>query len=254
MYSRAAFPVLVIFLLVAAVIYSTATMAAPACKGPNKNDPGCAEPAPEPEPPPADPIVVESVSVDWFAGKMILRGSGLSADPLAVTIGGSADDLTNEPVSDSQLELPFDSVFAAEVNQAGNYVLQVAGNVIGAIYFKGAVVDADATGCPCEDGWSQAPIGWGSQSAQCAAIDTVGQQDLAATIYTNPDDTLVYPQFPIGAAFVAGDPARSVCRLVQVGSDATVTDLVLEPINQDQQSECAALLTANICDTVTVVP
>ena len=120
------------------------------------------------------------------------------------------------------------------------------------------MVNPAATGCPCEDGWSLAPygplIGWGSQPAQCVAIDTPTQKDLAATVYTDPEDLLVYPHYPIGAAYVAGDPVHSVCRLVQVDDDTTVTDLVVAPINQGQQAECAVLLTNQLCDSVSELP
>ena len=78
--------------------------------------------------------------------------------------------------------------------------------------------------------------------------------DFSGPALSDPTDPGVYPQFPIGASFYPGEPDDSVCRLVQVNADATAFDLVLERINETQQATCAAVLAAQICDTVTPIP
>ena len=52
--------------------YQASVQAAPACKGPNKNDPGCAQEAA------AAAAVVDSVTVDWFNQALVVRGSGFT--------------------------------------------------------------------------------------------------------------------------------------------------------------------------------
>jgi hypothetical protein len=120
------------------------------------------------------------------------------------------------------------------------------------------VVDPAATGCPCEVDWI-AELGtlYTDKVTECLEIPGPGVNDIAdisGTILSNAADPAAYPQFPIGASFYPGDPASSVCRLVQVNADASVVDLVNQGINENQQADCAAALKTNVCATVTTLP
>jgi hypothetical protein len=66
--------------------------AAPACKGPNKNDPSC--PGTEPAAAPAL-AVVDSVTVDWLNQWLAIRGTGFT-DQTQFTLGGSAQWTSTE--------------------------------------------------------------------------------------------------------------------------------------------------------------
>jgi hypothetical protein len=209
-------------------MFSANALAAPACKGPNKNDPGCDEPAAEePAPTPGTPVV-DSATVDCAA--------------LAATT-----------VSSSEVEIPFDADVAAEVSTQGNYLLNVDGTDVLSIYIKSQIIDTAATGCPCEADWASdlGVLGlWGPLDTQCLEIEGLGTNDaadIAGTVLSVPNDPATYPQFPIGAAFIPGDPISSVCRLVQVEGDATTTDLVNMRINENQQATCATSLKSHIC-------
>jgi len=224
---------------------------APACKGPNKNDPGCsseevAAPAPAPDP---VSVIVENITVDWFNQKITLRGAGLTGATDFV-LGGSAP-LTPSSVTDTVVDINFDADIAGEVDRAGNYLFKVDGVNVLSLFFKSQVIDPAATGCSCDVPWANALVGyWGSLDTQCLEIpgpQTNDVADIAGTVLSVPNDPSVYPQYPIGAAFIPGDPVSSVCRVVQANGDASVDELVNLRINENQQAACAASLKANIC-------
>ena len=228
------------------------TLAAPACKGPNKNDAGCNTDSGDSEPPvEAASSSVDSAVVDWLNEKVTLRGSALDT-VVDFTLGGSTT-LSISPISPSEVDIPFDSLVAGEVTIAGNYALKADGTDIVSIYFKSQVVDAAAVGCPCDGDWSTELSGlWGTPEAECLEIAGPGSNDIAdiaGTVLTDPNDPSVYPQFPIGASFYPGDPVNSSCRLVQVNGDATTSELVKFRINEAQQADCAASLKVNVCAT-----
>ena len=127
--------------------FQASVQAAPPCKGPNKNDPGC-NPAPA-----AASAVVESVTVDWLNEKMVVRGSGFTGST-SFLLGSSASPLGTANVTDAQLDLPFNSDMAAEVTSQGNYNLQVDGSVQLSVFVESQVIDPAATGCPCETNWT----------------------------------------------------------------------------------------------------
>jgi len=222
----------------------TAT-AAPACKGPNKNDPGCAIAAAVP------PALADSVTVDWLNQKLVVRGSGftlttalvLGDEPVAATL-----------VSDTQLDVPFSAAVAAEVVTAGSYNLFVDGVMQLTIYIESQVIDPAATGCPCAVDWADS-LGTLYTDKVTDCYEILGPAlndaaDIAGTILFDPSDSTVYPQYPISASFYPGDPESSVCRLVQVNSNATVVDLTRLRINENQQANCADALKVNVCATV----
>lgn len=98
---------------------------------------------------------------------------------------------------------------------------------------------------------------WGTPSADCLEIQGPSTNDIAdisGTIFSDYPAGIVFPQYPIGASFYPGDPDSSVCRLVEVNSDATSTDLVNKRINENQQAACAVELKANVCATLTSFP
>lgn len=240
------------------LMFQIEATAAPACKGANKNDPGCPD-AVEPPPEPVSAVsaaIVDSVSVDWINQQLIVRGTGLAA-VTAFSIGSSVP-LATANVTDTLLDIPFNTAFASAVTLKGNYVLKADGADVISIYFKSEVVDPAATGCPCSTEWATSLGGlWGSQETQCLEIEGPGVNDAAdisGTILTDPNDPSVYPQYPIGAAFLPSDPVGSTCRLVQVDGDATVSDLVQVRINEGQQAACAATLKTNICASSTPAP
>lgn len=227
--------------------FSTTGFAAPGpCQGPNKNDPGCNDPPPPP--PPA--IVINSATVDWFNEKITLRGDALDTATDFVLAGSVP--ITPLDVSASEVNLPFDTDVANAVPDKGNYQLNIDGTDVLSLFVKSQIVASDATGCPCEATWNT-EIG-GQQAPECIQLlgnSSPDSADIAGTVYTDPLDITVYPQFPFGASFNPNDPVNSVCRLVQVDADATVTELANFRINETQQEECALLLTTTYCASVT---
>jgi len=222
-------------------------MAAPACKGPNKNDPGCPGAAVEPPPP---PVVVDSITVDWMNETLVVRGSGFTGST-SFLLASSETPLVTANVTDTKLDIPFSSVIATEVPSQGNYKLDIDGSIQLSVYVESQIIDPSATGCPCESAWS-AELGglWGPQNSECLEIVgllTNDPADIAGTVLTDFEDATTYPHYPIGASFIPGDPDNSVCRLVQVNGDASIDELVNLRINETQQEDCALLLKANIC-------
>jgi hypothetical protein len=223
--------------------------AAPACKGPNKNDPGCNEVIPAEPDPVVVVAVVDSVSVDWLNEKLTVRGSGF-AGSTNFLLGSSVTPLATSLISDTEVDIDFSAVIAAEVKSQGNYNLVVDDAVQLSVYVESQVIDPAADGCPCETdlAWSTA-LGslWGPQNTEC--LEFVGvlsndPADIAGTVLSDPPDGT---SFPIGASFYPGEPENSTCRLVQVNGDASLIELVNRRINETQQVECALLLQNYIC-------
>ncbi len=246
-----------LFLLIT-LLCSAAVTAQPACKGPNKNDPGCpgAEDPPVEEPPVEEPPVealpedaVKNASVDWLNEAVVIRGTGLSAAS-EFRIGGSAP-LTPSSASDTEVVIDFDASLEAEVNQAGNYVLFADGAAVLNLYFESSVVDASDGTCPCEPDWLATPgTRWGASDTTCIDIPGPGDKDfadIAGTVLDASLDTSVYPQYAIGAAFLPGEPSDSLCRLVQINGDGSQVELVNFRINESQQADCAIELRTNVC-------
>jgi len=214
--------------------YQASVQAAPACKGPNKNNPGCGEETA----PVVAAAVVDSVTVDWFNQALIVRGSGL-AGATTFVLGNSAA-LGVASVADTELDIPFSTDMATEVTSQGNYNLVVDGTVQLSVFMESLVIDQSATDCPCETDWaSELGSLWGPPLNTTDCLETA--HDIAGTI----DDTDF--SFVIGASFSA-DPDSSVCRLVQINkADASTEDLVNLRINENQQADCAAVLNTYIC-------
>ena len=219
------------------------------CQGPNKNNPGC----PGTEPAPASTAVISSVTVDWVNQQIIVRGSGFVPGSTSFTLGSSAVAMVAAGGSDTETYLPFDADMAAQVLTEGNYALAVDGVIQLSAYIEAQVVDPAATGCPCEADWIiELGALWGKQDAECLEIEgplSNDAADIAATILTDPLDPGVAPVYPIGAAFNPAEPTSSVCRLARVNADASTDTLVDLRINEIQQADCAALLTAQVCTT-----
>ena len=238
------------------ILHVSVFAAPPPCKGPNKNDPGC--PGAEPSP---STIIVDSATVDWLNHKITVRGSALNTGATFL-LGGTLLDPppTISPVD--ELEIPFNDDVASEVTNQGNYLLNIDGADVLSIFVKSQVVDTAAMGCPCKTTWKIELSGvWGTAHADCLEIlgpndnDTA---DISGIVLSNPvaepTDPDYYPQFPIGASFIPGDPINSVCRLVRVDIDASTTDLLSLRINEIQQAECASLLKDKVCATTTQLP
>jgi len=220
------------------------------CQGPNKNDPGC--PGTQ-EPVAAAAAVVDSVTVDWFNQRLVVRGSGFTGTT-EFLLGGNVTPLSTANVSDTLVELPFDANLASEVVSEGNYNLLVDGAVALSVYIESSIIDPAAAGCPCEATWSAtAAINWGTPATDCVEVEGPAANDIAdiaGTVLSDPLDPTVYPWYPIGASFYPGIPTDSYCELAQVDSDATVTELIHLPINENQQADCATLLKANVCNPI----
>jgi len=222
-------------------------VAAPAGKGPNKNEPAAATIT--------SSGPVDSVTVDWLNQKLVVRGTGLDT-VAAFTLGGSAPLATTD-VTTSALDIPFDSTVAGVVTASGNYALAADGATVMSVYFKSDVVDPSAGGCPCSTVWAGTLPRWGSPDTACLEIVGPGSNDvadIAGTVLSDPNDPSVYPQYPFGASFQPGDPVNSVCQLVQVNGDATTSELVNSRLNETQQADCATLVKANVCATTTPAP
>jgi len=233
--------------------FAVAAWSAPACKGPNKNDPGCAESQAL-----AGSATVDSVTVDWLNQKLVVRGSGF-ADTTEFLLGGGATPLTKANLTDTQLDLPFNGDVAAEVLMPGDYNLFVDGAMQLTVYMKSQVIDPAASGCTCSGDWAILLPGslYTDRVTDCLEIAGTGTNDIAdisGTILSDVNDAGVYPQYPIGASFYPGDPENSVCRLVQIDPDATVEDLLTVRINESQQADCAIELKSNVCLTVNGQP
>ncbi len=227
------------------LVMQSSALGAPACKGPNKNDPGC------PQEPAPSAAVVDSVTVDWLGEKLTVRGSGFDVGVTSFLLGSGAMPLGPVTGSATEVYIPFDSVIALEVVSQGNYSLIVDGAVQLSVYIESQIVDPAAATCPCTTGWD-AELGslWGSHDTQCLEIEGPGVNDIAdisGTVLTDPVDSSVYPHYAIGASFYPGDPHSSVCRLVQINGDASTTEWVNERINETQQENCAEVLKMNIC-------
>jgi hypothetical protein len=239
---------LVVLLLMGA--FQASVLAAPACKGQKKNDPGCDQEAA------AAPVVVDSVTVDWLNEKLVVRGSGLAGATNFVL--GNSVSLGVASVTDTELDIPFNLDMADEVLSQGNYNLKVDGAVQLSVFIESQIIDPGDTGCPCQADWTLEPaVKWGIPSADCLEIEGPFSNDIAdisGTIFSDYPVGAAYPQHPIGASFYPGEPDSSVCRLVEVNSDATTTDLVNKRINENQQATCATELKANVCATVTLFP
>ncbi|MDX1460602.1 MAG: hypothetical protein R3348_06045 [Xanthomonadales bacterium] len=234
------------FALQPAILY-----AAPPCKGPNKNDPGCG--AEEPAPP---PVVVDSVEVDWFNQSLVVRGSGLSG-VTSFGLGGFAGPLATANVTDIELDLVFNADMAGEVLQAGSYALTADGTQQLTVFIDSQIVDPAAAGCPCDTDWQATLASWGTPETECLEIEGPGSNDpadISGTVLTDPVDPAVYPHFPVGASFYPGLPNDSVCRLVQVNADASLNEIVNLRINETQQADCRALLATNVCSVITPLP
>ena len=233
---------LFLFLL---VVLNDPAYSAAACKGPNKYDAGC----PEAGAAAAVPVAVDNATVDWFNQKIILRGSGLSG-AAEFKLGGSSA-LAFNTLDDTVVELAFDNTLAGEVDQQGNYVLKVDGSSVLSLFFVSEIVSPAVTECPCETPWSAELASlWGPKNTQCLEIPGTGANtyvDIAGTILSDPTDAAVYPQYPIGAAFVPGNPVSSVCRLVKIETNLAETEIVNLRINEGQQATCAAALKSNVC-------
>ncbi len=236
-------------------LLSGAALAAPPCKGPNKNDPGCV--TEEPPVAAAGTVVVDSVSVDWLAQALVVRGADLDT-VTAFGLGGSATPLPTQNVTPTQLEIPFGADLAGEVLGPGSYALTADGTGVLTVFVEAQIVDPTATGCPCEADWASALGGlWGTPESDCLEVEGPGANDpadISGTVQTDPTDPTVYPLYPIGASFYPGEPLDSVCRLVQVNADATQADLVNVQINELQQADCRTALAANVCATITPIP
>ena len=237
-------------------LFQGVASAAPACKGANKYDPGC----PGTEEPPAAAVaaaVVDSVTVDWFNQRLVVRGSGFTG-ATEFLLGGNPTPLAKENVTDPQVELPFNADLAAEVAGEGNYNLVVDGAVALSVYIEAQIIDPAAIGCPCGTDWATALAGlWGTPETACYEVAGPASNDIAdisGTVLSNPLNEAVYPHYPIGASFYPGAPADSYCALVQIDGDATATELVRMPINELQQADCAAVLDAQVCASITTLP
>ncbi len=140
----------VAFLLMFA--FQASLLAAPACKGQNKNDPGC-EPA-------VATAVVDSVTVDWLNQKLVVRGSGFTGST-SFLLGSSTAPLVTTNVTNSQLDIPFaqpGEEIAAEVTLQGNYNLEVDGAVQLSLYIESQVRDLAIIKVPMTHSLQQHPI------------------------------------------------------------------------------------------------
>ncbi len=244
-----------LFRLAGSVIFlglvSTGSFAAPGpCQGPNKNDPGCNDPPPPPPPPSA----VNSAMVDWENQRITVRGESLDL-ATEFSLGGGAL-ITPIDVAPEEVNLPFSTAVADAVSIKGNYQLNIDGTNVLSLFVKSQIIATNATGCPCENGWSVELAGL-QQAPECLEILGLASPDtadIAGRIYTDPTDPAVYPQYPFGASFIPSDPVNSVCRLVQVNGDGTTSELVNFRINETQQEECATILKNNYCATTTPLP
>ena len=234
------------------VLFTTSSlMAAPACKGPNKNDPGCD--VAEPSTLGADSV--DSVTVDWFNQVLVVRGTDIDAATDWV-LGGSPALANATVINPDMVEIGFDADIAAQVQGGGSYLLTADGNAQLTIYIEHQIIDPAATGCPCQTTWAaQIPDWVGPTDTACLEISGPGSNDQAdiSGTYT-PVDVLEDPQFSFAASFNPGDPANSVCQLIQVNPDLTVVELVNVQINENQQADCRDELAANACFSITPVP
>jgi hypothetical protein len=236
-------------ILVFTFALSSAALAAPdPCKGKNRDNPEC-NGGEEPLAPGS--ALVESVTVDWFNQKLVLRGSDLDTAG-SYALGASAA-LATANVSPTELDIAFSSDLAAEVTARGSYNLVVDGTAQLTVFVESQIIDPGAAGCPCETDWDTelSALGlWGGQDTECIEVTGPAANDpadIAGTVLSDPLDDTVYPHFPIGASFYPGDPDNSVCRLVQVNGDATTAELVNSRINETQQAACATVLNSNVC-------
>lgn len=239
-------------LLLIQFIFINSVYSAPACKGPNKNDPGCVTAAAAP------PVSVNKVQADWINEVILVEGANFSGST-TVTIAGAPATINAQ--TPTQLDVKFPPL------SQGNHNLVVsdapsASSASLSFYAKSELVDPDLTGCPCVTAWaSELGALWNptTRVTECYELSPGGAgnpEDIAGTVLTNPTDPSVYPQYPIGAAFTE-DPNESVCQLTEVDTSSSVpvpTDLVKIRINRTQQGDCRNSLVANICGSVTPVP
>lgn len=239
------------------VFTTSSLMAAPPCKGPNKNNPGC--PGTEDPPPPPESLLaanmVDSVTVDWLNLVLVVRGIGIDATT-DWFLGGSPS-LSNVTVIDANtVEIGFDADLAAEVQGAGSYLLTADGNVQLSIYSEYKIIDPAATGCPCQATWAGQIPYWGSPTdTECVEVVGPGGNDPADISGTYvPADPLTESQYAFGASFYPGEPENSVCRLVQINPNLSTADLVNLQINENQQVACRTALVGTACSSIITLP
>jgi hypothetical protein len=92
--------------------FQASVLAAPACKGQSKNDPGCNQEVA------AAAVVVDSVTVDWLNEKLVVRGSGLAGATTFVL--GNSVSLAVPIMTDTELD-------NAPVKQTGPWNQQSSG-------------------------------------------------------------------------------------------------------------------------------
>ena len=240
-------------LLLIQFTFINSAYSAPACKGPNKNDPGCATAAAA-----APPVSINKVQVDWLNEVILVEGANFSGST-TVTIAGAPATINAQ--TPTQLDIKFPPLTKGNHNLVVSDAPSASSDSL-SIYTKSELVDPDLTGCPCETAWA-AELGalWNptTRVTDCYELSPGGAgnpEDIAGTVLTDSTDASVYPQYPIGAAFTE-DPNESVCQLTEVDAFSSIpaaTDLVKTRINRNQQGACRDILVANICNTVTPVP
>ena len=99
------------------VFTTSSLMAAPPCKGPNKNEPGC--PGTEDPPPPPESLLaanmVDSVTVDWLNLVLVVRGIGIDGQRVSVDLraGYPLDGMKEEKVQSITQHLQSDPLIEA---------------------------------------------------------------------------------------------------------------------------------------------
>jgi len=239
-------------LLLIQCIFINSAYSAPACKGPNKNDPGCVSAAAAP------PVSINRVWADWLNEEIIVEGTNFSGST-TVSIAGAP--VTINAQTPTQLDVKFPPLAKGNHNLVVSDAPSASSDSL-SFYAKSELVDPDLTGCPCEIAWAT-ELGslWNPPTlvTECYELSPGGAgnpEDIAGTVLTDPTDSGVYPQYPIGAAFTE-EPNESVCQLTEVDASSsipTATDLVKTRINRTQQGDCRNVLAANICGSITAVP
>jgi hypothetical protein len=207
----------------------------------NPSHPSCTEPDPAAAPAPA--VSIDSVIVNRALEQVELRGTNLDTTATPIAFGGIA--ILPSSTTGDLATLPFGPELNAAVPSAGNYTLNYAGLTMN-IYVDGPITNSNSDLCPCGDFsanlddeflFEPAPEG------ECIQLGTQITSGYLAAIY--PAVFSSTPLYLIGASYDARDSVSSVCNMVKIDGSGSITTLLSEPIDADQQVACVAQVLSN---------
>jgi len=205
----------------------------------NPSHPSCTESAV----PDVPAISIYSVIVNRALAQIELRGINLNSTTASIAFGGIS--ILPSSIAGDLVTLPFGPELKTAVPSAGTYTLDYDGLNMN-IYVDGPITNSDSDLCPCGDFNSYLHAEYLLETAPAGECMQSGNQITSGYLAASyPADFTTPPLYVIGASYDAGDSVSSVCNMVKIDSSGSVTTLVSEPIDADQQVACAAQMLSN---------